>query len=85
MYKCQDPEKKDITVRKEEFVEIYKPFTAEVVKPNPSLFRCGNPYCEWKCPVQRHNYIPNWLKLISEGRIFQVRAEHPGHQTNTLP
>jgi glutamate synthase (NADPH/NADH) small chain len=26
----QDPEKKDITVRKAEFVEIYKPFTAEV-------------------------------------------------------
>jgi glutamate synthase (NADPH/NADH) small chain len=28
----QDPEKKDITVRKAEFVEIYKPFTAEVAK-----------------------------------------------------
>ena len=24
---------------------------------------CGNPFCEWKCPV--HNYIPNWLKLIA--------------------
>ena len=26
----QDPEKKEIDVRKSEFVEIYKPFTAEV-------------------------------------------------------
>ncbi|MGL5697893.1 MAG: hypothetical protein ACRCYL_01100, partial [Kluyvera sp.] len=31
---------------------------------------CGNPYCEWKCPV--HNYIPNWLKLANEGRIFEA-------------
>ncbi len=38
-------------------------------------------YCEWKCPV--HNYIPNWLKLIAEGRIFQ--AAELCHQTNTLP
>ena len=27
---------------------------------------CGNPYCEWKCPV--HNYIPNWLKLVERGQ-----------------
>lgn len=26
----QDPEKKDLVVRKAEFVEIYKPFTAEI-------------------------------------------------------
>ena len=31
---------------------------------------CGNPYCEWKCPV--HNYIPNWLKLANEGRILEA-------------
>lgn len=41
----------------------------------------GNPYCEWKCPV--HNYIPNWLKLANEGRIFE--AAELSHQTNTLP
>ncbi|MCC2639225.1 MAG: glutamate synthase large chain, partial [Moraxellaceae bacterium] len=40
-----------------------------------------NPYCEWKCPV--HNYIPNWLKLVSEGNLFQ--AAELCHQTNTLP
>ena len=78
----QDPEKKDITVRKAEFVEIYKPFTAEVAaNQTHRCLGCGNPYCEWKCPV--HNYIPNWLKLIAEGQIFQ--AAELCHQTNTLP
>ncbi|MGB1271957.1 MAG: FAD-dependent oxidoreductase, partial [Endozoicomonas sp.] len=42
---------------------------------------CGNPYCEWKCPV--HNYIPDWLKLVSEGHLFE--AAELSHQTNTLP
>ena len=42
---------------------------------------CGNPYCEWKCPV--HNYIPNWLKLIQENRLFE--AAELAHETNPLP
>ena len=42
---------------------------------------CGNPFCEWKCPV--HNYIPNWLKLISEGKLFE--AAELSHKTNSLP
>jgi glutamate synthase (NADPH) small chain len=42
---------------------------------------CGNPYCEWKCPV--HNYIPNWLKLVEEGRLFE--AATLAHETNPLP
>ena len=42
---------------------------------------CGNPFCEWKCPV--HNYIPNWLKLIQEGNLFE--AAELSHKTNSLP
>lgn len=42
---------------------------------------CGNPYCEWKCPV--HNYIPNWLKLAAEGRVFEAATLM--HETNPLP
>ena len=42
---------------------------------------CGNPYCEWKCPV--HNYIPDWLLLANEGRI--IEAAELCHQTNSLP
>ena len=78
----QDPTKKPIDVRKAEFVEIYQPFAKpEVEGQSHRCLDCGNPYCEWKCPV--HNYIPNWLKLISEGRIFE--AAELCHQTNTLP
>ncbi len=78
----QDPTKKDIDTRKSEFVEIYKPFTeAEVQGQSHRCLACGNPYCEWKCPV--HNFIPNWLKLISEGNIFE--AAELSHQTNSLP
>ncbi len=77
-----DPAKKDIAVRKADYVEIYHSFTkVEVGDQAHRCLACGNPYCEWKCPV--HNYIPNWLKLISEGNIFA--AAELCHETNTLP
>ncbi|MYM63571.1 FAD-dependent oxidoreductase [Pseudomaricurvus sp. HS19] len=78
----QDPDKKAIKTRKTQFVEIYQPFKEEQVKhQSHRCLECGNPYCEWKCPV--HNFIPNWLKLVSEGNIFE--AATLSHQTNTLP
>ncbi len=78
----QDPTKKDIETRKRNFVEIYQPFAKEEVEGQAHrCLECGNPYCEWKCPV--HNFIPNWLKLISEGNIFE--AAELSHQTNSLP
>jgi len=78
----QDPAKKDMQSRTEQFVEIYNPFTKDEVKDQSHrCLDCGNPYCEWKCPV--HNLIPNWLKLISEGNIFE--AAELSHQTNSLP
>jgi len=42
---------------------------------------CGNPYCEHVCPV--HNYIPDWLKLVQEGRLFEAATLM--HETNPLP
>jgi glutamate synthase (NADPH/NADH) small chain len=42
---------------------------------------CGNPYCEHVCPV--HNYIPNWLKLVEQGRIMEAATLM--HETNPLP
>lgn len=78
----QDPDKKNIQTRKEEFVEIYEPFNQKQVQnQSHRCLSCGNPYCEWKCPV--HNYIPNWLKLASEGNI--IEAVELSHQTNSLP
>lgn len=77
-----DPPKKPLKIRKIEFVEIYEPFSEGQAKAQADrCLSCGNPYCEWKCPV--HNYIPNWLKLANEGRIFE--AAELSHQTNTLP
>ncbi|USD60933.1 MULTISPECIES: FAD-dependent oxidoreductase [Vibrio] len=77
-----DPAKKPIKVRKIEFVEIYEPFTKQQATAQADrCLDCGNPYCEWKCPV--HNYIPQWLKLANEGRI--IEAAELSHQTNSLP
>jgi glutamate synthase (NADPH/NADH) small chain len=77
-----DPAKKPLNVRKVEFVEIYEPFTKQQASAQADrCLDCGNPYCEWKCPV--HNYIPQWLKLANEGRIFE--AADLCHQTNSLP
>jgi glutamate synthase (NADPH/NADH) small chain len=78
----QDPSKKGLKSRKEQFVEIYEPMTpGQAQDQSHRCLECGNPYCEWKCPV--HNYIPNWLKLASEGNIFE--AVELSHQTNSLP
>ncbi len=78
----QDPKKKEMEARTEQFVEIYQPYTdGQVRQQAHRCLDCGNPYCEWKCPV--HNYIPNWLKLASEGKIME--AVELSHQTNSLP
>ncbi|MCX8958567.1 glutamate synthase small subunit [Erwinia psidii] len=77
-----DPPKKPLKIRKIEFVEIYEPFSESQAQAQADrCLSCGNPYCEWKCPV--HNYIPDWLKLANEGRI--IEAAELSHQTNSLP
>lgn len=78
----EDPNKKSLDQRTTTFVEIYEPFTEKQVKEQSHrCLACGNPYCEWKCPV--HNYIPNWLQLVSDGNLFE--AAELSHQTNSLP
>jgi glutamate synthase (NADPH/NADH) small chain len=78
----EDPPKKDMETRTEAFVEIYDAFDAgEAAEQSHRCLSCGNPYCEWKCPV--HNFIPDWLKLLSDGNLFE--AAELSHQTNTLP
>ncbi|MFW2365134.1 MAG: FAD-dependent oxidoreductase, partial [Desulforhopalus sp.] len=77
-----DPQKRKIERRRHEFVEIYHPFQKNQVRMQADrCLGCGNPYCEWKCPV--HNYIPDWLQLANEGRILE--AAELCHQTNSLP
>jgi len=77
-----DPPKKAIEQRKINFVEIYQPLsTDQSAGQADRCLDCGNPYCEWQCPV--HNYIPQWLELVTEGKIFE--AADLCHQTNSLP
>lgn len=77
-----DPKKVPAKKRKKEFQEIYHPFKQEEAASQAHrCLHCGNPYCEWKCPV--HNYIPNWLQLVSEGNLLE--AAELCHQTNSLP
>lgn len=77
-----DPPKKPILVRREEFGEIYQPLSQSQTEGQADrCLDCGNPYCEWKCPV--HNFIPQWLKLANEGKILE--AAELSHKTNSLP
>ncbi|HQU16841.1 MAG: glutamate synthase small subunit [Chromatiales bacterium 21-64-14] len=76
------PKKTSVEVRIRDWQEIYGQFDpASAAGQAGRCLACGNPYCEWKCPV--HNYIPNWLKLIQEGNLFE--AAEQCHRTNSLP
>lgn len=78
----QLPEKKAANERNQEFSEIYTAFKLEdAMAQADRCLHCGNPYCEFACPV--HNYIPNWLKLVSEGNIME--AVEISHKSNSLP
>jgi glutamate synthase (NADPH) small chain len=78
----KEPGKKRVELRVREFGEIYGQFDPQSAAAQAErCLHCGNPYCEWRCPV--HNYIPNWLKLIAEGNLFE--AAELSHRTNSLP
>jgi glutamate synthase (NADPH/NADH) small chain len=78
----RDPEKLPIEQRLRSFREIYAQYDAAgAAQQAGRCIACGNPFCEWKCPV--HNYIPNWLRLIEEGNLFE--AAELSHRTNSLP
>ena len=78
----KDPEKESAEGRIQHFGEIYGAYDgADAGAQAGRCLACGNPYCEWKCPV--HNYIPNWLALVEDGKLFE--AAELSHQTNSLP
>jgi len=78
----RDPEKLPVNERLAGFGEIYAQFDGQgAAEQAGRCLSCGNPFCEWKCPV--HNYIPNWLNLIAEGKLFE--AAELSHKTNSLP
>ncbi len=78
----RDPAKLGVDERIRRFAEIYGRFDEQTAAAQAGrCLDCGNPYCEWKCPV--HNYIPHWLRLVAEGNLFA--AAELSHKTNTLP
>lgn len=77
-----DPPKKPIVERQQGFSEIYHALSSSQAKGQADrCLDCGNPYCEWKCPV--HNFIPQWLELVNKGKI--IEAAELSHKTNSLP
>jgi len=69
--------KREVEVRADDFLEIYKKKDQQgLIKQADRCLDCGNPYCEWKCPV--HNYIPNWLEItVRRKYIGGCRAVSP--------
>lgn len=78
-----DAMKKDISIRKETFVEIYNGFSADMVADQGErCVTCGDhSFCEWTCPL--HNRIPGWIKLARQGRVLE--AVELSHQMSSLP
>ena len=80
--KRMDPKVTPADKRLKNYKEIYAHYSIkQASEQSGRCIECGNPYCEWKCPV--HNFIPQWLKLISEDRLLE--AADLSHQTNSLP
>ena len=76
------PEKRDASVRKEDFHEIYAEYADAKAKEQASrCSQCGVPYCQSHCPL--HNNIPDWLMLTAEGRLQE--AYEISQATNTFP
>ena len=78
----KDPTEVPVKIRVRDWNEIYGQYEADgAADQSARCINCGNPYCEWECPV--HNFIPDWLRLIKQGRLFE--AAELSHQTNSLP
>ena len=78
----QNPPKRAISNRKEDFNEIYKNFIQEKAEEQSSrCSQCGVPFCQVHCPLS--NNIPDWLKLTAEGRLQE--AYELAQSTNNMP
>ena len=78
----QNPPKREVKSRKDDFNEIYKDFISEKAKEQSSrCSQCGVPFCQVHCPLS--NNIPDWLKLTAEGRLKD--AYELSQSTNNMP
>ena len=78
----QNPPKREILDRKDDFNEIYNDFIKEKAEEQSSrCSQCGVPFCQVHCPLS--NNIPDWLKLTAEGRLKE--AYELSQSTNNMP
>ena len=78
----QNPPKREVVDRKDDFNEIYNEFIQEKAGEQASrCSQCGVPFCQVHCPLS--NNIPDWLKLTAEGRLKE--AYELAQSTNNMP
>jgi len=78
----QNPPKREVHNRKEDFNEIYDDFITQRAQEQSSrCSQCGVPFCQVHCPLS--NNIPDWLKLTAEGRLKE--AYELSQSTNNMP
>jgi glutamate synthase (NADPH) small chain len=78
----QNPPKREVSNRKDDFNEIYNEFIQEKAGEQASrCSQCGVPFCQVHCPLS--NNIPDWLKLTAEGRLKE--AYDLAQSTNNMP
>jgi glutamate synthase (NADPH/NADH) small chain len=76
------PREVPVSIRVLGYKEIHGDFVnGDAADQAARCIDCGNPYCSWGCPL--HNRIPQWLKLVQDGRIEEAAALM--HETNPLP
>ena len=78
----ENPSKREVESRKDDFKEIYSEYIFEKAKEQSSrCSQCGVPFCQVHCPLS--NNIPDWLKLTAEGRLLE--AYELSQSTNNMP
>ena len=76
------PAKRPADARRKDFNEIYQTWAEpEAADQASRCEQCGIPFCQVHCPVQ--NNIPDWLKLVAEGRLEEAYAVSSA--TNNMP
>ena len=69
--KKENPPKRDVKKRSQDFNEIYNEFINNKAKEQSSrCSQCGVPFCQIHCPIS--NNIPDSLKLTAEGRLQEA-------------
>lgn len=78
----ETPKKRNPGERRRDFGEIYAKFADDKAKEQASrCSQCGVPFCQNHCPLG--NDIPDWLKLVAEGRMKEAYAVSSA--TNNMP